>query len=113
RGTDFLQGVLAAFLPGPFLFGFLHDNDLSEKTLARYPALLVPNGAYLADESCRHIRAYVQAGGSLLATFETARYNEWGDARSEPALADLCGVTAAGEVVGPAANSYMRIEERS
>src|SRR5438093_4048298 len=50
--------------------------------------------------------------GSLLATFETARYNEWGDARSEPALADLCGVTAASEVVGPAGNSYMRIEER-
>src|SRR5207302_8284357 len=57
------------------------------------------------------IRAYVQTGGSLLATFETGRYTEWGDARSEPALADLCGVTTAGEVVGPAGNSYMRIEE--
>ena len=112
QATDYLQGLYAALLQGRFLFDFVHENDLSEKTLARYRALLVPNAAYLADESCRHIRAYVQAGGSLLATFETARYNEWGDARSEPALADLCGVTAAGEVVGPAANSYMRIEER-
>jgi len=112
QATDYLQGLYAALLQGRFLFDFVHENDLSEKTLARYRALLVPNAAYLADESCRQIRAYVQAGGSLLATFETARYNEWGDARSEPALADLCGVTAAGEVVGPAANSYMRIEER-
>ncbi len=112
QATDYLQGLYAALLQGRFLFDFVHENDLSEKTLARYRALLVPNAAYLADESCRQIRAYVQAGGSLLATFETARYNEWGDPRSEPALADLCGVTAAGEVVGPAANSYMRIEER-
>ena len=112
QATDYLQGLYAALLQGRFLFDFVHESDLSEKTLARYRALLVPNAAYLADESCRQIRAYVQAGGSLLATFETARYNEWGDARSEPALADLCGVTAAGEVVGPAANSYMRIEER-
>ena len=111
QATDYLQGLYAALLQGRFLFDFVHESDLSEKTLARYRALLVPNAAYLADESCRQIRAYVQAGGSLLATFETARYNEWGDARSEPALADLCGVTAAGEVVGPAANSYMRIEE--
>src|SRR5205823_3625284 len=39
-------------------------------------------------------------------------YNEWGDARSEPALADVFGVASAGQVVGPAANSYMRIEKR-
>src|SRR5205807_4373075 len=112
QGTDYLQGLYAALLQGRFVFDFVHESDLSEKTLARYRALLVPNAAYLADESCRQIRAYVQAGGSLLATFETARYNEWGDPRSEPALADLCGVSAAGEVVGPAANSYMRIEGR-
>src|SRR5207245_8428775 len=71
-----------------------------------------PNDAHLADEPCRQIHADVQAGGSLLATYETSRRNEWGDARSEPALADLWGLTVAGELVGPAANSYMRIEER-
>src|SRR2546427_2704864 len=113
QATDYLQGLYAALLQGRFLFDFVHESDLSEKTLARYRALLVPNAAYLADDSCRQIRAYVQAGGSLLATFETARYNEWGDARSDPALADLLGVTAAGEIVGPAANSYMRSEEHT
>jgi len=110
QATDYLQGLYASLLQGRFLFDFVHESDLSDKTLGRYRALLVPNAAHLADEPCRQIRAYVQAGGSLLATFETARYNEWGDPRGEPALADLCGVSAAGEVVGPAANSYMRIE---
>src|SRR5438105_14979250 len=94
------------------MFDFVHESDLSERTLSRYRALLVPNAAYLADEPCRQIRAFVQAGGSLLATFETSRYDAWGDARSEPALADLFGISVAADVVGPAANSYMRIEQR-
>jgi len=90
----------------------VHENDLSEQTLARYRALLVPNAAYLGDEPCRQIRAYVQAGGSLLATFETSCYDAWGDARGEPALADLLGINVTADVLGPAANSYMRIEQR-
>src|SRR5947199_10876858 len=85
---------------------------LSERTLRRYRALLVPIAEYLADAPCLQIRAFVQAGGSLLATFETSRYDAWGDARGEPALADLFGVSVAADVVGPAANSYMRIEQR-
>ncbi len=112
QATDYLQGLYAALLQGRFVFDFVHESDLSKETLGRYRALLVPNAAHLSDESCRQIRAYVDAGGSLLATFETARYNEWGDARSEPALAQVCGISVVGEIVGPAANSYMRIEQR-
>src|SRR5207237_844092 len=97
---------------GGCMFDFVHESDLAERTLSRSRALLVPNAAYLADEPCRQIRAFVQAGGSLLATFETSRYDAWGDARGEPALADLFGVSVAADVVGPAANSYMRIEQR-
>ena len=112
QGTEYLQGLYAALLLGRFVFDFVHESTLSEQTLGRYRVLLLPNAAYLADEPCRQIRAYVQAGGSLLATFETARYDGWGDPRGEPALADLFGVTIAGDVVGPASNGYMRIEQR-
>ncbi|HEY6157913.1 MAG TPA: beta-galactosidase trimerization domain-containing protein [Gemmatimonadales bacterium] len=112
QGTEYLQGLYAALLQGRCVFDFVHENALSEETLSRYRALLLPNAAYLGDEPCRQIRAYVQAGGSLLATFETARYDGWGDPRGEPALADLFGVAIAGDVVGPASNSYMRIDER-
>jgi len=112
QGTEYLQGLYAALLQGRCVFDFVHESDLSERTLGRYRALLVPNAAYLGDEPCRQIRAFVQAGGSLLATFETSRYDAWGDARSEPALADLFGISVAADVVGPAANSYMRIEQR-
>jgi hypothetical protein len=110
--ADYLQGLYYALLEGRFLFDFIHQADLTPEGLKPYRALLIPNAAYLRDTECEAIRKYVQAGGSVLATFETSRYNEWGDQRPNFALADLFGVDAAGTVVGPAGNSYMRIEKQ-
>jgi hypothetical protein len=110
QATEYLQGLYYALLEGRFLFDFVHEKDLGPATMGKYRALLIPNAAHLADEACRLVRDYAAAGGSVLATFETSRYDEWGDARPEPALADLFAATPTGEVVGPAANSYMRIE---
>jgi hypothetical protein len=110
--SEYLQGVYYALLEARVLFDFVHEDDLRPETLRPYRALLVPNAAYLSDEHCRQIRAYVAAGGSLLATFETSRYNEWGDARPDFALADLFGANVTGDLVGPAGNGYMRIRGR-
>jgi hypothetical protein len=108
--SEYLQGLYYALVEGRFLFDFVHEKDLTPQTLGRYRALLVPNAAYLGDESCRRIRAYVAGGGSLLATFETSRYDEWGDRRDDLALTDVFGASVAGDVIGPAGNGYMRIE---
>ena len=110
QAAEYLQGLYYALLEGRFLFDFVHEKDLGPDTMARYRALLIPNAAHLDGEACRLIRAYAASGGSILATFETSRYDEWGDARPEPALADLFGVVPAGAPIGPTANSYMRIE---
>ena len=110
--ADYLQGLYYALLEGRFLFDFVHEDDLGPETLRPYRALLVPNAAYLSDEHCRGIRAYVAAGGSLFATFETSRYDEWGDVRPDFALADLFGASVGGEVAGPTGNSYMRMGSR-
>lgn len=109
--SDYLQGLYYALLEGRFLFDFVHQEDLTPEVLRKYRALLIPNAAYLRDSECEQIRRYVAGGGSLLATFETALYNEWGDRRGDFALADLFGASAAGPVVGPLSNSYMRIEQ--
>ncbi len=110
--TDYLQGLYYALLEGRFLFDFVHQEDLTPDTLRKYHALLIPNAAYLRHEECDAIRQYVNTGGSLLATFETSRYNEWGDPRKDFALADVFSASITGEVVGPLPNSYMRIEQR-
>src|SRR4030095_2645424 len=110
--SDYLQGLYYALLEGRFIFDFVHQEDLAPELLKKYRALLIPNAAYLSDKQCEQIREYVASGGSVLATFETSRYNEWGNKRNDFALADLFGVSIAGETVGPIGNSYMRIEER-
>ena len=108
--SEYLQGLYYALLEGRFLFDFVHEKDLTRETLGRYRALLIPNAAHLSDEACKGIHAFVAGGGSLLATFETSRYDAWGDRRDDLALGDLLGASVAGEVIGPAGNSYMRME---
>jgi hypothetical protein len=109
--TEYLQGLYYALLEGRFLFDFVHEDDLGPETLKKYAALLLPNVAAMSDEQCRRLRAYVQSGGSLLATFETSLFNEWGEPRAEFGLADVFGIKLAGKREGPLGNSfYSRIE---
>jgi hypothetical protein len=111
--TEFLQGLYYALLDGRFLFDFVHENNLDAATLKKYSALLLPNVAMLSDAQCAALRQYVQAGGSLLATFETGRYSEWGVRRDRSGVADLFGYEAAGDIQGPNGNSYYaRIESQ-
>jgi hypothetical protein len=108
--AEYLRGLYYALLEGRFLFDFIHQEDLPSAKLSKYRALLLPNAAYLSEAECEAIRGYVGGGGSVWATFETSRYNEWGDPRADLALAEVFGASLAGDIVGPAGNSYMRIE---
>jgi hypothetical protein len=109
---DYLQGLYYALLEGRFFFDFVHEGKLDPAVLRKYRALLIPNAAYLGDAQCDAIRQYVKDGGSLLATFETSRYTEWGDPRPDFQLADVFGAHVGGAVIGPRGNSYARIEEK-
>ena len=108
--VDHLQGLYYALLEGRFVFDFVHEGNLDAANLQKYRALLIPNAAFLSDAQCEAIRQYVKNGGSLLATFETSRYNEWGEPRADFQLADVFGAHVAGEVIGPQGNTYSRIE---
>jgi hypothetical protein len=109
--ADYLEGLYATLLEGRFLFDFVHQENLSAASLRPYRALLIPNAAYLRDSECDAIREYVASGGSVLATFETSRYNEWGEPREDFGLRDIFGVSSAGNVIGPYGNSYMHIDQ--
>jgi hypothetical protein len=88
----------------------VNDQLLDADSLSPYKLLVLPNIAALSDKQCEQLRQFVQRGGSLLATFETSRYDETGKARSNFGLSDLFGVTCSNEVEGPLQNSYLRIK---
>jgi hypothetical protein len=108
-----MDGMYYALLEGRFLFDFVHEDKLAPEDLAKYSALLLPNTALLGDEQCRQLRAYVDAGGSLLATFETSLYTERNERRPDFGLADVFGIRKAGDIVGTLGNAYLaRIEKQ-
>ena len=108
---QYMDGLYYALLEGRFLFDFVHEDKLAPRHLEKYSALLLPNTALLSDEQCRQLRAYVDSGGSLLATFETSLYNERNERRADFGLADVFGIHKNGEVIATGGNAYMaRIE---
>ncbi len=111
--TEFMEGLYAALIEGRFAFDLVHEDDLGAERLRPYRALILPNVAMLSDAQCAQLRAYAEAGGSLLATFETGLYDETGAPRPDFGLADVFGISRAGDLQRPVANygAYARIEQ--
>ncbi len=89
------RGVTQALLRAriPYLPVHADHIDCDGSDLA---VLILPNVGALSDEQCAAVRRFVERGGGLLASGESSRYNEWGDARTDFALADLFGGSASG-----------------
>ena len=110
---QYMDGMYYALLEGRFLFDFVHEEKLAPEDLRKYSALLLPNTALLSDQQCRQLSAYVDSGGSLLATFETSLYTERNERRTDFGLADVFGIRKAGDIIGTNGNAYLaRIEKQ-
>jgi hypothetical protein len=95
--------------------------DHIERDAAQFDVLVVPNVGALSDAQSSALRAFVNAGGNLVVTGESGRYDEWGDPRPDLVCADLLGVRHTGTQHGldraPQANwesyaghTYLRLE---
>jgi hypothetical protein len=105
------HGIYEALLSGRFAFDFVHEERLEPERLAKYRVLLLPNIAMLSDRQCEQLREYTHRGGSIMASFETGLYDEDLKQRAEFGLADLLGISKAGEAIGTNGNAYYgRIE---
>jgi hypothetical protein len=102
----FYQALIEARVP----FEMVHDRHLDPAHLAPFRTLILPNIAALSDTQCAQIRDFVRNGGSIVATFETSLYDEWGVRRKDFGLADILGVNYAGNVRGPMLNSYLSLQ---
>lgn len=108
---DHTLGMYHALIEARIPFEMAHDRLLDAEHVDRFKLLILPNIAALSDEQCRRLRDYVKRGGSLLATFETSLYDEWGVRRADFGLADVFGVRFKGRMEGPMQNSYLRVEK--
>jgi len=107
-----VSGLYHALLEGRFLFDFVHEERMSAPELAKYRALILPNVALLSDEQCDQIRAFVNGGGSLLATFQTSLFTERNERRADFGLADVLGIRKSGDIIGTRGNAYIARIER-
>ncbi len=110
QSGDHELGMYHALVEARVPFEMVNDRLLDAEHLAPFKLLILPNIAALSDAQCEQLRQFVKRGGSLVATFETSLYDEWGKSRRDFGLADLFGVSYSGGVEGPMRNSYLRLK---
>src|SRR5262245_56740611 len=108
---DHTLGWYQALIEARIPFEMVHDRLLDAEHTLHFQTLILPNVAALSDAQCQQLRAFVQRGGGLVATYETSLYDEWGARRPNFGLADLFGAPFKGRVEGPVKNSYLRLEK--
>ena len=78
------------------LVDMLLDEQLHLQRLSPYRVLFLSNSACLSEAQCDQIRRFVREGGTLIATYETSLFDEWGQKRENFGLADVFGVNYRG-----------------
>ena len=107
---DHTLGYYQALIEARIPFEMVHDRLLDVEHLDPFKVLIFPNIAALSTGQCDQIREYVQLGGSIVATYETSLYDEWGERRADFGLADLFGASFDGAIDARMQNSYLRLE---
>jgi hypothetical protein len=110
---DHTRGWYQALIEARVQFEMVHDGLLDSAHVSQFKTLVLPNIAALSDAQCGQLHDFVKSGGSLVATYETSLYDEWGVRRSDFGLAHLFGVNWRGQTEGPMHNSYLRIEHEA
>ena len=62
----------------------------------KFSVLIFPNVAAMSSAQIEAVKHFVERGGSVTATGDTSRCNEWGEPQPDFALADLFGCRVAG-----------------
>jgi Hypothetical glycosyl hydrolase 6/Beta-galactosidase trimerisation domain len=107
---DHSLGFYEALVESRIPFDMAHDELLDSESVRPFRTLILPNIAALSEKQCQQIRQYVKGGGSVIATYETSLYDEWGVRRTDFGLASLFGTSFAGRTEGPMLNSYLTLE---
>ncbi|MEM3479004.1 MAG: beta-galactosidase trimerization domain-containing protein, partial [Candidatus Bathyarchaeia archaeon] len=109
---SFYEGFLGCYeilVRSHIPFNVLDEDAIRPEVLRNYGLLVAPNCACLSKDKAEIIKKYVENGGCLIASFETSRYDEYGDLLEEFELADVFGVNVGRGVFGPLNIDYMSV----
>jgi len=109
---DFALGWCGMLTESRIPFEMVHEGNLTPQNLSRFRTLILPNIACLSDAQAQQLRAFVQAGGSIIATYDTGLFREDGSPRKDFALTDLFGARFTGRREQRMQNSYLRLEAK-
>ncbi len=104
-----IQGVERVLLENHVQYSFVTEETLSPQRLAGVGVVVLPNTICLSDEACKTLSTWVEAGGKLIATFQTSLMRPDGRMRNDYGLADLFGCSYAGEVVDTSYDAYQYV----
>jgi len=110
---DHILGWYQALIEARLPFELVHDRLLDSAHLSQFKTLVLPNVVALSDAQCRQIEAFVERGGSLVATHQTSLGNELGERRTDFGLAGLFGVSFGGKIEARMQNAYLRLEHEA
>lgn len=109
-------GAYKALLESHIPFSTVTDRSLTTEELLKYKVLVLPDAACLTDQQVVAIRDYVLQGGHLVATHKTSLLTEFGDVRSDFALADVFGASYLDTISGPLHSvplSYLKVKRET
>ncbi len=92
-----IYGAYQAMLERHLPVVLVTDRDLERGDLAGLSVIIAPNAAALSERECENLRAFVHAGGGLVASYETAMYDEEGQPLPDFRLGDLFNAHKAGD----------------
>jgi len=84
------RGITQALIRARIPYLPVHADHV-DRDAGQFSALILPNLGAMSDAQVASVRRFAANGGGLLATGESSVFNEWGDPRSDFALADLFG----------------------
>ena len=85
------RGITEALVRARIPYLPVHIDSI-EKEAESLSVLILPNLGVMTDEQVAKVKRFVNNGGNLIATGDTSLFDEWGDLRTDFALADIFGV---------------------
>jgi len=104
-------GFASMLLRSQIPFDFLLESATLDE-MQRYGCIILPTCPCLSNRVARTLREYVAGGGKLIAACDVGFFNELGERRARPVLADVLGVTFTGEWYDFATHDYIEATAR-